>query len=201
MLCSAAVLFCPSPSRAYLIDFESVSDNTGFGVPITNQFAGLGVTFNNATAITAGISLNELEFPPQSGETVASNLANGVMRLLFAVPVKDVAGYFTYNTTSIGLVLSAYDVSDNLIGTATSTFLNNRGDSLGDLGSTPNEQLKISGVGAIARLDIDPNGGDFVLDDFEATPALASVPEPGALWLLAGGLMALLGWKHLRPTS
>jgi hypothetical protein len=195
----AAALLSPPVSRAYLIDFESVSDNSGLGVPVTNQFAALGVSFDNVTAITAGISLNELEFPPGSGQTVGSNLANGIMRLLFSIPVTDVAGYFTYNTPDVGLLLSAYDASDNLIGTVTSAFFNNLGDGLGDPSSAPNEQLKIFGVGAIARLEIDPNGGDFVLDDFEATP-FAAVPEPGSFLLLAGGLMGLLARKRLRKT-
>jgi hypothetical protein len=184
------------PSHAYLINFESVSDNIGIGVSVTNQFSSLGITFDNATALTAGISLNEIDFPPLSGATVVSNLANGIMSLIFTVPVSDAVGYFTYDTPDGGLLISAYDAFGSLLGTVNSLFNNNTADSFGDIGSTSNESLHVFGLGPIARLDIDPNGGDFTLDDFTATPVSASVPEPGSLLLMASGLAALVGWRR-----
>jgi len=47
-----------------IVDFESPEDFAlvGAGIP--------GLTFSNATVLTAGISLNECEFPPVSGSKV-----------------------------------------------------------------------------------------------------------------------------------
>ena len=47
-------------AQATVIDFESLTDSNS----VTTQFA--GVTFQNALVLTAGLSLNESEFPPQS---------------------------------------------------------------------------------------------------------------------------------------
>ena len=45
------------PGLCTTLDFESLSDLES----VTNQFS--GVTFANAVALTAGISLNEFDFP------------------------------------------------------------------------------------------------------------------------------------------
>ena len=55
------------PSYGATLDFESLSD----GDAVTNQFIGEGVTFSNASILTAGVSLNEFEFPPKSGNMQA----------------------------------------------------------------------------------------------------------------------------------
>jgi hypothetical protein len=61
------VLFHQARLVASIINFETFLD--GSAIPdstnITNQFPGL--TFSNTTVITAGMSLNEFEFPPHSG--------------------------------------------------------------------------------------------------------------------------------------
>ena len=50
------------PVNATTIDFEGLADSD----TVTTRFPGL--TFTNATVLTAEISLNEFEFPPQLGD-------------------------------------------------------------------------------------------------------------------------------------
>jgi hypothetical protein len=69
-------------SGALTIDFESLSDSE----IVTTQYAGVGVTFSNATALTAGISLNEFDFPPNSGVNVVYD-EGGPMTISFDIPV------------------------------------------------------------------------------------------------------------------
>ena len=52
---------------AAVIDFEILASLES----VTSQFAGL--TFSNSTTLTAGISLNEFDFPPHSGDNVVSD--------------------------------------------------------------------------------------------------------------------------------
>ena len=76
---------------ALLTDFENLSDGTA----VTNQI--LGAAFSNATVLTAGIGLNEFQFPPHSGTNVATD-SGGPMGIVFTMHIKDFEGYFTYTT-------------------------------------------------------------------------------------------------------
>lgn len=173
-----------------IIDFEGLSDSTS----VTNQFSGL--LLSNATVLTAGISLNEFEFPPHSGSNVVFD-DGGPISILFSVPVISFGGYFTYGTQ---LTLSAQDTFDNPLPLVLSAFANNEGLS-GDLGSSPNEFLEVSYLGGISGLTItgDPSGGSFTLDDATiTTPNATSVPEPGTASLIfLGGLAVLVARRRL----
>src|ERR1035437_10469801 len=92
------------------IDFEGLPDST----ILTNQYP--GVTFSNAVILTAGISLDEFEFPPHSGTNVASD-NGGPMTIMFGSPVTSLSGYFTYAEP---LSLAGFDILSNPVGTATS---------------------------------------------------------------------------------
>ena len=85
--------------RAGTIDFEDLTDSTS----VTTQYAGL--SFANATVITAGISLNEFEFPPHSGTNVVFD-DGGSLSITFDNPVSYVAGYLTYEAA---VSLKAFD--------------------------------------------------------------------------------------------
>jgi len=163
------------------IDFEGFADST----ILTNQYPGL--TFDNAIILTAGISLNEFEFPPHSGTNVASD-NNGAMSITFASPVASVGGYFTYGEQ---LMLTAFGAGNNQLATLMSAFSNNEALS-GDAGSSPNEFLSLSHAG-IVKLTIlgDLAGGSFALDDFTYT-ASPSIPEPNSLLLIASGFGAFI---------
>jgi hypothetical protein len=193
-----AVLSVPLAAAAapIVIDFESLTDSDS----VTTQFPGL--TFFNATVLTAGVSLNELEFPPRSGQNVVFD-DGGALTIDFASPVSTVAGSFTYGEP---LTLTAYDAAHNLLGSVGAGFFSNLALS-GDSGSAPNEWLQFASSTAIASLVVsgDPSGGSFVLDDltYDAAPAPAPVPEPGTLSLLGfgGALLVRKVRKATRPCS
>ncbi len=166
-------------------DFDSLLD----GDLLTNQLPGIAAS--NAIIYSAGISLNEFEFPPRSGKNVASD-AGGPVTVLFDAPLLTVSVYLTYLTP---LTFQAFDSSNALLATANSAFSSNLALS-GDAGSSPNELLSIVAAG-IRKIVItgDSNGGSFTLDDLTYTPAPTGVPEPATA--LAGmTAMALITWRR-----
>ena len=190
LLAALAAGLCFSASAlAATLDFESLADLESVG----QQFAASGVTFSNAIALTAGLSVNEVDVPPHSGSVVISD-DGGPMTLTFTNAVQQVGGFFTY---AAPLTLNAYDAAGHWLGSIGSAFSNNT-TLLGAAGSMPNEWLQLSAAAGMARLTIsgDAAGGSFVLDDLSITP----VPEPAAAWLLViglGGLGGLIGLGRL----
>lgn len=166
------------------LNFENLSD----GIKVTNQFTGL--SFTNATAITSGVTLNELEFPPKSGNNVIFN-DGGAITITFSLPVSSFEGYFTYDSR---ITIAAFDKNGNQIASLSSQFLNNLALS-GITGSSPNELLGLSSLAGIAKIVISSNGS-FVLDDFKFNALTADVPEPTTLALMIGGGAVLYGAKR-----
>ena len=164
---------------ALTIDFEGQSDSA----VLTDEYT--GVIFSNATVITAGITLNEGEFPPHSGTNVVFD-DGGEMTIAFSTPVTNVGAYFTYG---VPLTLSFYDSLDNLEGTL--TFSSNLVSS----GNPPNEFLSFASASGISKAIIlgDPAGASFVMDDLTFNPLSTAVPEPSTLLLLAGGFWGIAG--------
>ena len=183
----------------FTIDFEGHGDLN----PITTEYTSL--TFSNAATIVSGAaggSLNESEFPPHSGITVAFNTADP-MSIVFAVPIASFDGYFNYSTA---LDLRAFDGSNNLVDGRASAFNSNLGLT-GDIGSTPNELLSLSFAKGISRIEIS-GAEPFTLDDVTVTvnsPDTSSVPEGSSAGLLATvvGLLLLvkIGRRSGRPSS
>ncbi len=151
------LLFPLGLAHAASLDFEIVLANT----LITNQYA--GVTFANTVALTAGISLNEFEFPTHSGVNAASDNA-GPITINFAGPQRSVAGYFSYR---VPITIQAFDVSNNPAGSASSAYANNEALS-GAAGSHPGELLKVNATTASIRKIVitgDAGGTSFTVDD------------------------------------
>lgn len=189
LLCAAAL--ASSSASATTIGFDSLADLD----PVATQFSPSGVTFANAIALKAGLSLNDGEFPPHSGSGVIAD-DGGPMTLLFSTPVAQVGAFFTY---MLPLTLTAWDVLDHVVGSLTSAFANNTAVS-GDPGSLPNEWLQLAFASGIAKLTVegDALGGSFVLDDLSFTPTALPVPEPGMAALMAVGLMGLLAGRRFK---
>jgi hypothetical protein len=175
----------PCTAVPITIDFEGFAD----GTPVVSQYSNL--TFSQATIATAGISLNELDFPPHSGDNVVLD-DGGALTIAFAAAISEFSGFFTYSSP---ITLSAYDASHSLLAVIASDFSNNTGTS-GDPGSAPNEfmQLSVAGISFVTVAG-DPSGDSFVLDDASYItsdePPPAGVPEPGTLTLM--GVAAATG--------
>jgi uncharacterized protein (TIGR03437 family) len=140
-----------------VVDFESLSDSD----VITTQFAGL--TFSNAQTLTAGFSLDEIEFPAHSGKNAVSD-RGGPITIGFSALISDFSGYFTHLKP---ITVTAFDGAGNHLAT-TSSSKNNAAIS-GD-GSVPNELLSLTGTN-IAKIVItaDPAGNSLVADDLSYT--------------------------------
>jgi hypothetical protein len=149
------------------------------GLFITNQFPNL--VFTNALVQVPGVDLNEFDFPPHSPPNVVID-SGGPIAINFSTPVPGFGGFFTYN---VALTLDAFDISNNLVATAQSTFSNNTGTA-GDPFSSPNEFLKVDFAGGISEVTItgNPGGNSFALDDATIRSATTAVPEPSAFLLL-----------------
>ena len=195
-LLAMGALLAGRPAPAATLDFEGLADTE----PVTTQFAGL--TFTNATALISGAvggSLNELEFPPNSGMTVVSDDL-GAITIAFDTPVSSVSGIFTY---VVPLTLTALDTLLAPVATAASLFASNLATS-GEPGSTPNELIEVAFAGGFSSLTIQGavDGASFVLDDFTFVPApvasVAETPAPGVLALATIALVAAVAWRRGR---
>src|SRR5262245_59187442 len=112
---AALILPLTAVAGPVTIDFEDLAEASS----VSSHYSGLA--FSNATVLTAGLTLDEFEFPPRSGINVAVD-DGGPMSLFFASPVKSVSGFFTYASS---LTLHGFDTLNVEVVTVTSAFLNN----------------------------------------------------------------------------
>lgn len=188
-----ALLLClslPGPAATIFLNFESLAD----GDSLTTQFPGL--TFARAIAAQSGLSINELDFPPRSGNVVLLD-DGGPLSVQFTAPVSFASAYLTYSQP---VTLTAFDLLDNVLGSYTSQFDSNFVSS----GNPPNELFSLSfAQPSISRLVFAgaPTGFSFTLDDLSAGTSdnggNGEIPEPSTA-LLALGALAAFGWARKR---
>ena len=163
------------------LNFENLTD----GTVLTNQYSGL--QFTNTAIWTAGLTLNEINFPPHSGTNVAAD-ATGPITILFSTPVLNISAYFTYSSA---LTLNAFDALHQSVGTTTSAFTANFVSS----GNPANELLQLAFAGGISSVTItgSARGSSFVLDDLTlTTPGTTGTITPEPSFVLLVPLMVLL---------
>ena len=200
---SAALFFSLSASGLTTLEFETYPDGTPIedGAVITTQFASWGVTFVDAptvhkagTVLTAGLSLNEGEFPPSSGSNVLAEYEGIGLKGTFSVPIALVGADFTYNWP---IRLVGLGSAGEQLGYVDSAFDSNVASSL----NPPNERLLLSGLGGISSFEVwfrsvpgavVPQDGAFAMDHlfFAAVPTNV-VPESNLTWVCGVTILGL----------
>lgn len=162
-----------------LYDFEGIADNTS----LVNQL--MGLTFTDATVFTAGISLNDIDFPPHSGTNVVASGTTGggtgTLSLVFSAPLSSFDAFFTFADP---LTIQVFDAGSQLLGTFSSAASN-------VLGGWEKIAINLSGIASVSIT----GGSQFTLDDLTT-----QVPEPATLLLFAaGGLAGVGNARRWRP--
>lgn len=174
-----------------VINFETLSA----GTYVDNQFLSQGADFFGDAKVlskSAGM-LNAAYFPPYSGDKVIYD-RDGKIRIDAVGDLWISAG--AYVTGACDVILTAYDMSWNVIGTSSIGGANYVG---APSGIAPNALLSVSGPG-IAHLVFqrtqDYRG--YTLDDltFEVAGVITN-PAPGAVLLGSLGV-GLVGWLRRR---
>jgi hypothetical protein len=163
-----------APANAALIDFESL----GIDEFVTDQFAAQGILFGNAVTLVAGISLNEIDFPPSSGTNVISGLEFGPLMATLPLGASHVSLQLT---TGVPAAVRFFDALDALLG-----------ESLVSENLGSNTLVSFDSLTPISSVSIGDEmfGSAFFLtvDDFETA---AQAPEPSLLLLMAAGLLPI----------
>lgn len=164
-------------AAAMPIDFEQFTDSFA----LTNELSGL--SFSGGTVLTAGVGLNEFDYPPSSGSNVLTAFL-GSLTVRADTPFNHFSANFTFDEV---LNFSGFDGLGNLLFSFNSPVASNLGSF------TP------IGYGApdIASLVVASHSGTpFTLDDLDV--GVASVPESGTLGLLTLGIVAGAMVRRLR---
>src|SRR2546422_11340598 len=105
------------------LTFESLSE----GDVLANQFAPLGLIVTGSPVVfSAGSLLNEIDFPPVSGNNVIVDVGGPINFIFTPTSALSVAAYFTYATT---LTLQVFTPSGILLETKTSAGSSNLGSN------------------------------------------------------------------------
>jgi hypothetical protein len=181
---------------ATLIDFDNLTGGTtvNTGDIITNQYAGLGVIFNNPDKVTRANA------SPIGAEAVAASKPNiafvlqasggapvAPQELLFSVPV-NLIGMEFFLTQGANITLAVYDSTNTLLESLT---LNGTYQGSGDLDAG---FIGLQESTNIAKATVTSNGGsfNFSIDNVRFEGA-AAVPEPASLVLMGAGVVFLAG--------
>lgn len=173
----AAFVLCfqlTQTANAGFVDFENFSD----GDLLTTEIPGL--TFNDATVLMAGVSLNEIDFPPHSGGNVIASFG-GVLTVNFDTPIHLVGGFISY-ADAAGVNLSLYDINNILLADALFAI------PVGPSNIVSNQFISL-GASNIRSMVVSLNSpipdNPFTFDDF------TYVPEPATVLLISLGLIGI----------
>ena len=157
---AALCVTAPTLHAQTLLNFESLND----GDLVTTQFT--GVTFSNAQTLTAGFSLDDLEYPAHSGKNVITD-NSGPIALIFSSPISAFSGYFTH---SKAITVAAFNGGGTQVAVTSSSHDN---AAVSGDGTPPNELLSLSAT-SIAKVVITGNatGNSVVADDLSYQIAL-----------------------------
>ncbi len=173
----ALLLFSPW-AQAAPIDFEQFTDSYAVSTEVP------GVAFSGGTVLTAGVGLNDIDFPPVSGQNVLAALT-GVLTITTDAPVDQLSAYFTYAST---LNFSGYDSALNLLFSVDTPSISNLGS----------HYLFTTTQADLSSLVISAQGGTaFTLDDLQI--GIAAVPEPGVLALVLLGALGAAISRRRQP--
>jgi len=159
----AGLLAALSTAHGITIGFENQAELTSV------QSTYPGINFVYATILTAGSSLNELDFPPHSGVNAVFD-DSGPISGTFAIPVASLSAYFTY---TYQVTFTGFDANGNQVASVLSSHNSNIGSSI----YNPNEFLELDSATGIASFKITgaESGSSFTLDDFSFSP-ISNVP-------------------------
>jgi hypothetical protein len=196
----ALLLVLPTATAAQastIIDFEAVAS----GTVLTNQYAGLGVTFSafeNAglvdSIVIAGSAIGIPDSPPNNSgnfwgntDTIAFGNRWDVLRVSFTNPAANV-NWYTGTLGGLSITFNAYDSGGNLLQSVVSGTQSQGGPFVFT-------SFAVSGIAYFEGLQPADDWG-WGMDNLSFDPGTAAnVPEPGSLSLLALGLA---GWGARR---
>jgi hypothetical protein len=181
------LLFCSflfaANAFADSINFEGRVDQTLIDATYTPQ----GVIFQNAEIVTAGLSLDASQFPPDSGIQAVMDV-RGPIEMMFATPVTDFSAFFTYTQP---LTVLGYDSLKNLVASSISIFDENFASS----GNSPNELISLHADAGIQFVLItgSATGNSFIMDDMSfGNGQVVNMEEPHSSTLLLPCSLLLL---------
>ena len=151
---------CTFQAGAITIDFEAVPDSTEVG----DFYASSGIHFADAVALTAGISLNEFDYPPHSGSVAVADDGSPII-VTFDQPVGNISAWFAHSEQ---LNFTAYSAGGGTIGTYVDPTISN-------LGSDELISLNFSGVSSLEISATDPS--TYIMDDLSFEQMGQSVPD------------------------
>jgi hypothetical protein len=165
------------------INFDGLPDSTAVG----DTYASAGIHFAHGIALTAGVSLNEIQFPPHSGTGVLADGGSTIV-ITFDSAASGISAYFAHLNQ---LTFTAFDAGGGLLGTYSSPLTSFTGGT---------EQIGL-GFSGVSELDISAQTpSTYMLDDlsFQTGATPSGVPDSGStLTLLAMAGLALLGSAKL----